>query len=94
MAFNNLNQFFQELAVLAAAGFVTALLCSIVVKDRWLALFVAAGLSTLILNVWKYLSIGTLDIPFLVQAFVISSAMAIPVISIADSVRGRRAQAV
>jgi hypothetical protein len=79
--------FFSELAILAGVGAVTALLFSIVVKDRWLALILGSSVATLLLNLWEFLSFGAIDIPFLVHAFVVSTFTAILMVWIVDSVR-------
>ena len=89
----DLTKFLQELALLALVGGITATLFSVLVKDRWLALFLASGFSTLALNLWAYFSRGGFDIPFLIQVIVVSSSTAILVISIVDAMRGRPAAA-
>lgn len=91
MTYDMISEFMNELAFLALVGAITAIVCSAFVRDPWLALFFASGFSTLLLNLWAYITVGTIDIPFVVQVFVISTAMAIPIISIIDGVRARRA---
>lgn len=92
MTYDDVAPFLQQLAFLSSVSAASALVISLLVKDKWLALFVASGLATVGLTFWMFFSTGRFDIPLLMQTVVVSTGAAMPIVSIVHGVRGPRGQ--
>ena len=92
MTYDDVAPFLQQLTFLASVGAASALIFSLLMKDKWLAVFVASGIATVGLTFWMFFESGRFDIPLLMQTVVVSTGTALPIVSIVQSMRGLRGQ--
>ena len=89
MRIDMLVQLLPGLAFLMLASTIVAIPFAIFIKHKPLAVFLSVLISTLILKLWAYFTIGGFDVEFLVYLLVVGLLAAVSVNAIVAFIRGR-----